>query len=258
MVLYVCGARGSFPVSGAAYEEFGQATTCFVCKEKDYAVVIDCGSGLWNARELLSTCKKVDVLLSHVHYDHIMGLLMGPFLSPGTQVRFFSNFKCWFGKETLSRFFTKPFWPVNPEMGELRCVGGGEIVTLQPGITAAFRASRHDDGALMPELQWRDKRICVAMDFEHGEDDLSDWVRDCNLLIYDGTYRPEEYADYQGWGHSTWEEGCRLAAKNHVERLLITHHSPRNNDETLRREEVRAQALFPRVTFAREGTQLKL
>ena len=76
MKLYVCGCRGSMTVSGKDHLEFGGATTCYVLRRGDYAVVIDCGTGLRNAGPALEGCRAVDVLLTHVHYDHIIGLLM--------------------------------------------------------------------------------------------------------------------------------------------------------------------------------------
>ena len=36
------------------------------------------------------------------------------------------------------------------------------------------------------------------------------------------------------WGHSTWQEGCRLAKLAQVRRLIITHHDPSFSDEDLR------------------------
>ena len=73
--LYCLGCRGSHPVFGAQYLEFGGQTSCYVIKCEDYAMVIDCGTGLYEARELLSDCEIVDVFLTHIHYDHVLGLL---------------------------------------------------------------------------------------------------------------------------------------------------------------------------------------
>ena len=73
--LYCLGCRGSYPVEGKQFTEYGGQTTCYVLKHGTHAVVLDCGTGLYGAEDLLSDCTVVDVLISHVHYDHVLGLL---------------------------------------------------------------------------------------------------------------------------------------------------------------------------------------
>ena len=51
--LYVCGSRGSMPMHGDEYSEFGGATSCYILKKGTYALVLDCGSGFVRAKELL-------------------------------------------------------------------------------------------------------------------------------------------------------------------------------------------------------------
>ena len=73
--LHICGCRGSRSVFGPEFTEFGGQTTCFVLKKANYALVLDCGTGLDNARDLLAGCSAVDVVVTHWHYDHVMGLM---------------------------------------------------------------------------------------------------------------------------------------------------------------------------------------
>ncbi len=40
------------------------------------------------------------------------------------------------------------------------------------------------------------------------------------------TYTDEEYPAHRHWGHSTWEEGVRLAKQANVKQLVIFHHDP--------------------------------
>lgn len=256
MRLYICGARGSYPVAGREYGEFGCATTCYVLREDDYAIVLDCGSGLWNAREILKGCTVVDILLTHMHYDHILGLPMLGAVCPGAKVKLYANFGAWYGLDTIERFLSEPFWPVclipRENMVE---VHSGEKITLQHGVTAEFRRQTHD-GALLIALHKNGEELCFTGDYEHGRMPLDSWAKECDLLIYDGTYAPEEYAEHEGWGHSTWEEGCQLAERAHAKRLVISHHSPDHDDRMLSAQEHRAQEIFPATHFAREGEYL--
>ena len=106
----------------------------------------------------------------------------------------------------------------------------------------------------MIRLQGKGMSICIVWDYEHGAIDLTDWVYGCDLLCYDGMYLSEaDYEAHRSWGHSTWEEGCRLAAAAHVKTLWITHHNPEAPDDVLRRCEEKARELFPATRCAREG-----
>ncbi len=78
-------------------------------------------------------------------------------------------------------------------------------------------------------------------------------VNGCDLLVYDGMYENEVYPSHIGWGHSTWQEGCRLASRAKPGQLLITHHDPHNTDEVLLDLEKKAKELYPDTHFARAG-----
>lgn len=53
---HVLGCRGSWPVCGKKHLEFGGATSCYLIKDGDYALILDCGTGLYNAGALLRGC----------------------------------------------------------------------------------------------------------------------------------------------------------------------------------------------------------
>ena len=72
------------------------------------------------------------------------------------------------------------------------------------------------------------------------------------------TYTAEEYAGRIGWGHSTWQEGVRLARAAGVGRLVLFHHEPDHDDQAMLRIEAQAQALLPATVAAREGATLVL
>lgn len=258
MKLYVCGCRGSIPVSGAEYLEFGGATTCYVLRRGDYAVVIDCGTGLRNAEAVLAGCRAVDVLLTHVHYDHIIGLLAQRSFPADAELRFISAFDNWYGEDTLGQLLRPPFWPIIPRFGQVMTVGVPGRITLRDGFTAEFRDSFHPDGGVLIKLTLGKQSMCFLWDYEKGCEDLESWVRGSDLVCYDGMYDDDEYPDHTGWGHSTWQEGCRLALRSNVKQLMITHHAPDHDDDWLRQAEKQSAELFANTSFAREGTVIQL
>jgi ribonuclease BN (tRNA processing enzyme) len=99
-----------------------------------------------------------------------------------------------------------------------------------------------------------------ATDTEHYEgrvdQKLVDLSKGALALVYDSQYTPEEYASKKGWGHSTFEEGAKIAKLAGVKRLILFHHDPTQSDEAVRDKERRARAVFGDVVAAYEGLTL--
>ena len=76
-------------------------------------------------------------------------------------------------------------------------------------------------------------------------------------MIYDSSYTDAEYPRYRGWGHSTWQEGVRLANAAKVERLVLFHHDPDHDDAFMDRVAAEAEQLRPGTIVAREGMILR-
>jgi len=270
--LYCCGSRGSRPVEGRRFNEFGGFTSCYILKTDDYALIIDCGTGFYEANSIVCDCSKVDIVLTHVHYDHILGMLDWTAIPKTSIVNFYANFDGWFGEDTMIEFFRKPFWPVQPDFKIHQCPIDGVPLELQEDLSIEFYDAPHPNGAKLllirhkefnpdsikkgkienPE-DYEERRLAVMFDCEKSTGLNEDLIRDCDLLIYDGMYTDEEYPTKVGYGHSTWEEGCRLANKIQCGRLIITHHDPNRNDDELREFERQARTMYPNTDFARSG-----
>ena len=82
-------------------------------------------------------------------------------------------------------------------------------------------------------------------------------IQNVDIMIYDCTYTDEEYPSHRSWGHSTWQEGVRLANAAQVGKLVIFHHDPDHNDEFMDRIASEAEAERPGTIVAQEGLVLK-
>ena len=80
------GTRGSIPSFHATKAKYGVNTSCISIElNDDTLLIIDAGSGLHECgKAIFEKYKKIYMLLSHPHWDHIIGL---PFFQP-----FSSNF----------------------------------------------------------------------------------------------------------------------------------------------------------------------
>jgi len=88
MKIITHGTRGSIPVSGEQFVRYGGNTTCIeiqsACLPPHHWLVVDGGSGyvpfsqkVFRATDSADFAKtKVHALLTHFHYDHIIGILL--------------------------------------------------------------------------------------------------------------------------------------------------------------------------------------
>lgn len=250
------GTRGSYPLSGARYAEFGGNTTCMILKNGKNAIIVDCGTGFYHAKEFLKDCTKIDVLFSHMHYDHILGLLKLDVFPKDCEIHFYGNFSLWKNGRVFDDLFSDPFWPYNPNFKNLIDVKREEPYTLMDGTRAMFYEAPHPNSANLITLEsTKGKRICVMVDCESPEGLPFAKVSGTDLLVYDGMFAPEDYKGHEGWGHSTYKAACSLASVARVKYLIVTHHNPLYSDSKLTEMEKEAKLLFPDMSFAKDGAE---
>lgn len=252
--LYILGSRGTHSVFGDEFKVFGGQTSCYVIKHDDYALIVDCGTGLYSIKGLLSDCKKIDILLTHVHYDHIIGLLNESAFPKDAEYNFYGNFSKWSQTNIFDDFFKKPFWPVNNMIGKLNDIqNNGNSIQLTDSISFSSYNSNHPDDTSVYVINVNNKKVCILSDFENSNGFDTKVVNNADYLLYDGMFDVDEYEKRIGWGHSSWLEGCKLAKKENVKNLVITHHSPLNDDKTLLEMENKCRKEFANSSFARFG-----
>ena len=169
---------------------------------------------------------------------------------------------------------------------ELRNLGAGyeAIHAAGGGIRASVARTRAalDDGTIAPQvrrhLDWMlaagtttaECKSGYALTIEHELESLrvlqavaaDHPLRTTRTLLAAHTV-PEEYDGRKdgrsriGWGHSTYEEGAKIAIAAGVKRYVLFHHDPEQDDAAVRDKERRAQALFPESICAYEGLVLE-
>jgi ribonuclease BN (tRNA processing enzyme) len=84
-------------------------------------------------------------------------------------------------------------------------------------------------------------------------------AQDADLLLYDSQYKPQQSeGEKKGWGHSTWQEGVRIAQQQGVKRLVLFHHDPDGDDAFVDGVVARAQKEFPNTIGGAEGLEFCL
>ncbi|WP_082502503.1 MBL fold metallo-hydrolase [Methylobacterium sp. Leaf100] len=265
------GVRGSTPVSGPDYVEFGGSTPCMEIRYGERLFLLDAGSGL-NAcgrhhRDGLSG--DIDLLFSHLHLDHTAGL---PFFKP-VVLDAGRTINTWCGNldgqsaaAALDRLFAPPLFPVSLDVLPCRFAHhgfrAGETLAFADGAQVDTILLNHPQGSVGYRFDHAGRRLCIISDIEHSDPwpdpALLEFVRGADLMVYDGMFTEGEYPVCRGWGHSTWQKGMELARAAGVEALAIIHLHPCHTDDTLRRMEAEMQAVMPTSFIARERQQIVL
>lgn len=264
------GARGGLPVPGPDTLRYGGNTACIEVRCGGRLVILDAGSGLRGLGQSLvasGTPVEAEILCSHTHLDHVCGLpFFAPLYEPGARLRFWGDQSSAPGtlegalQATLSA-------PLMPDLLQFARAGlsfmefrPGEDIEPFPGLRVATAALQHPGGTVGYRLEWVGKVIAYATDTEHdpvGPDPaVLRLAKGADILIYDATYTDEEFPRHVGWGHSTWQEGVRLADAAGARQLVLFHHTPSRSDADLDRITAAAEAVRPGTLAAREGMEL--
>lgn len=264
------GVRGSHPTPQSANLGIGGNTACIELVIEDQTIILDAGAGIIPLGNYLMSGgkpRKLLILLTHYHWDHIQGLpFFVPAYVPDWELDFFGpggNPKSI--EEGIRAQMSPPHFPAEIEEwrseinilelndGKLR-YGDVEIIPFSvhhPGQTFGYK------------IEWRGKTIFYVPDNEleylyntvekkreKGELDPESYemmlelanednnatiaqFKNADILIHDSQYFPEEYKMKRGWGHSTYEATLRNAIKAGVKNLFLFHHDPNHSDDQL-------------------------
>jgi phosphoribosyl 1,2-cyclic phosphodiesterase len=210
-------------------------------------LVCDMGSGARAFGGRIMAAQKtvpivVNVLMSHVHWDHIMGFpFFAPAYDPGTHIRIFG---C---HDVIEKAFrlqqSAPCFPVDFS----RLTANIEFIKLEAGRTvdiAGFRITpklqRHTGDSYGYRFERDGRAIVYSTDSEHKLEDPAEteafveFFRNADLVIFDAMYSLLDAVSVkEDWGHSSNIVGVELAQLANVKHLCMFHHEPAFNDERI-------------------------
>jgi phosphoribosyl 1,2-cyclic phosphodiesterase len=267
LTLTFWGVRGSIPTPQAGRLGFGGNTTCLELRwPGEPALIIDAGTGVRSLglRLAQEAHRKVNVFLSHFHWDHIQGLpFFAPLYGAEWEVAVHSAVDPARSQDVLAAQIARPCFPAGEAIRARQTFHQMRTEGVQAG---ALRVRPfplfHPGGATGYRVDAPGASVVYACDHEHGdrEGDLS--VRraaeGADVLLYDASYTPAEYGKKRGWGHSTWLEAARAARDAGVKELVLFHHDPERDDEEVKRIVDDARGEFGAVRGAREGDRIIL
>lgn len=271
------GTRGSIASPGPATAGYGGNTACVqVTGDDGTCLVLDAGTGIRALGDHLGEgVPRIDILLSHLHIDHIQGLgFFGPLFTPGLEIHLWGPPSATLDlRGRLTRYLSPPLFPVrlrdlasrlelhNAPDEPVRI--GSLVVTADPithpGPTVGYRIA--ENGAAMAYLSDHEPALGAAA-FPEAPRWTSgyDLAAGVDLLVHDGQYSDAERRERIGWGHSSTVEAARFAALAGAGRLACFHHDPSHDDDAVERLVAEAAAAAPGVEVggAREGETIEV
>jgi phosphoribosyl 1,2-cyclic phosphodiesterase len=242
-------------------------------------LVLDAGTGIRRLGATIpESMRRVDILLTHLHMDHIQGLgFFAPLYRPDVEVHIWGPGSATLGLQArLMRYLSPPLFPVN--LSELPCkltfheissrdIDIGEFrvcsaLVCHPGPTVGYRISAPERVVLtyLPDHE----PALAAVRFPSLPREWTSGgtlAAGADLLIHDGQYSAAEYPGHCGWGHSSLNQTLAFGTLTEVKQLVPFHHDPDHTDTDLDR--LLAQALDEtkpayQVTPGIEGTIFEL
>ena len=248
---------------------YGGNTTCTEIRYRDRSYVVDLGTGLAGfAEEQRATSNShFCFLLSHLHWDHILGL---PFFPP------IYNKSCTLdiyhvhaeAPEYLRIKFNGVNFPVRwEELGAN--INFHRLSLHQPhkldDLTITPFQLDHPGDAYGYRFDSSNAAVGIAVDNELKRKSADELGQDqqcyhaLDVLLFDSQYDMNEMAEKYDWGHSSPALGIDLAFQEMIKMLVLVHHNPAADDrrlqEKLQRANQYATAAYPKYRKQWEKVQ---
>ena len=215
------------------------------------------------------------VFMSHLHWDHIMGLpFFMPVYIPGNRIIIHS---CHPHVEfALRRQQAEPSFPVRFDQFsahfEFDIMTPGQPVDID-GTRVTAHAQRHAGESYGWRFERDGKRLVYTTDSEHRLEDEAEragfiaFFDQADVVIFDAMYSLVDAISVKAdWGHSSNIVGVELCQAARVRTLVMFHHEPAYSDaqiarvlrETQRFEQITRDGHALQVLSAWDGLELAL
>lgn len=261
----ILGTRGSVPVSAEAFLRYGGATVCVFARFGDQAIVLDCGTGIMKLPEFLrQEDRHLNILISHPHADHLLGLPLCPAVfDPGKQIDIYGVARNGMDiRQQVCTLMAPPLWPVGPDQlpADISFRDLPEQMLLGD-VTVESMEGIHPGGVSLFRITGGGKQIVYMTDCTLTEEilpKLTEFARDCDLLLCDGQYSQQEWKGREHFGHSTWVAAAQLGAACGAKQVRIIHHDPFRTDDRLDDADRELTSIHKNCAFAQGGEEILL
>lgn len=199
-------------------------TSCYFLPEA--GIVLDAGSGIFRLPELIVT-ETLDILLSHAHLDHTVGLT---YLLDVFQQRPVERLRIWGEAAKLAavqeHLFSELLFPAQPAAEWVPIDQQSEFAI--GALRISWRKQPHPGGSVAYRLDWPSgSRLVYATDTSGDTSEgFAQWCRGTSLLLHECYFRDEAAAWAERTGHSWTSRVAEIAGAVKPAKLLLTHINP--------------------------------
>ncbi|MCM2371297.1 MBL fold metallo-hydrolase [Aporhodopirellula aestuarii] len=206
-------------------------TSCYFVP--DTGLLLDAGTGIFRLPSLLKT-ETLDILLSHAHLDHIVGLtflLDILYQHPLKQVRVFGEAEKINAIRTLvsSEFIFPVELPVQWCAIDEDYNTDGQQSFDVAGAHVSWRRQEHPGGSVAYRIEWpaQERVLLYATDtVGASEDAMLDWMKGTDVLLHECNFHDNQVEWAIKTGHCYLDRVAQISAVTQPKRVLLTHVNP--------------------------------
>jgi len=227
-------------------------TSCVLIDSAKHYVVFDAGDGIYKLDRHIKTEKPINLFLSHLHLDHIIGLhILGKF-NFRQKIRIYGYKGTKDGLGIIRHPYSAPLsdLPIQIEINDL------EEDEHNLPFPVTYKPLIHADPCLGYRLKLDDRIVAYCADTGIC-DNLYALAENADLLITECSYKSGQEA--WSWPHLKPEEAANVAKRANAKRLVLTHFDANiyRTLEDREQAETTARKIFEKTVAACDDLEIE-
>ncbi len=216
-------------------------------------LVLDAGTGAFRLHQRAEalTSNRLDVVLTHGHIDHIVGLTYLFWLHRGSEP---VETVVHATPDTLAavrdHLLAPALFPISPVTSYETI---GKSLTLASGAQLTSFALDHPGGSIGLRIDAFGKSVAYVTDTRPIGPEAVEVIRGVDLLLHEAYFDSSCEQLAHDSGHCTAAAAARTAIAAGAKRLVLMHLNPRASEADEARALAEARAIFPSAEYGHDG-----